>query len=243
MTETVEKTATGAILYDKAIINQISEERFTPEGWLHAERLTGNLRSGGRGNTMFVGNIPRQFVLRHYRRGGLVGKLIKDTYVFSGADKTRSFMEWRLLDKLAANNMRVPRPAAARYVQKGTFYTADLITVRVPDIVPLSQYIAANDPDEEFWQNCGAAIQEFHAAGVYHADLNAYNVQIDSDGLLWLLDFDKGALRQPGHWQQETLSRLHRSLQKIVGLDPRLHFRSQNWEQLLEGYFNASRSA
>ena len=243
MTETVEKTATGAILYDKAIINRISEERFTADGWLHAELLTGSLRSSGRGNTMYIGNVPRQFVLRHYMRGGLIGKLIKDTYLYSGADKTRSFLEWRLLDKLASNNMRVPRPAAARYVRHGTFYTADIITVRVPDIVPLSQYIADNNPGEEFWNACGESIYEFHAAGVYHADLNAYNVQIDGDGLVWLLDFDKGALRQPGTWQQQTLSRLHRSLHKITGLDPRLNFRAENWEQLLEGYFNASRSA
>ncbi len=243
MTETVEKTATGAILYDKAIINQISDERFTAEGWPHAEVLSGALRSGGRGSTMFVGNVPRQFVLRHYMRGGLVGKLVRDTYVFSGAEKTRPFLEWRLLDKLASNNMRVPRPAAARYVRRGTFYTADLITVRIPDIVPLSQYIADNKPDEAFWQSVGAAIYEFHAAGVCHADMNAYNVQIDVDGLVWMLDFDKGALRQPGQWQQQTLARLHRSLMKIVGLDPRLNFRSANWEQLLEGYFNASRSS
>jgi len=243
LTETVEKTATGAILYDKAIINQISDERFTAEGWPHAEVLSGALRSGGRGSTMFVGNVPRQFVLRHYMRGGLVGKLVRDTYVFSGAEKTRPFLEWRLLDKLASNNMRVPRPAAARYVRRGTFYTADLITVRIPDIVPLSQYIADNKPDEAFWQSVGAAIYEFHAAGVCHADMNAYNVQIDVDGLVWMLDFDKGALRQPGQWQQQTLARLHRSLMKIVGLDPRLNFRSANWEQLLEGYFNASRSS
>ena len=91
---------------------------------------------------MFVGNVPRQFVLRHYMRGGLVGKLVRDTYVFSGEDLTRSFMEWRLLDKLAANNMNVPRPAAARFSRRGTFYTADLITVRIPDVVSLSQYIA-----------------------------------------------------------------------------------------------------
>ena len=243
MSDTVEKTRNGAILYDTAIINQISDERFTAEGWPHAERLTGSLRSAGRGNTMYVGNVPRQFVLRHYRRGGLVGKLVRDTYVFSGADRTRSFREWRLLDKLATNNMRVPRPAAARYIKHGTFYTADIITVRVPDIVPLSQYIADHDPNERFWAGCGEAIYEFHAAGVYHADMNAYNVQIDKDGLLWLLDFDKGGLRAPGRWQQETLSRLHRSLTKVVDLDPRLCFRTGNWEQLLEGYFNASRSA
>jgi 3-deoxy-D-manno-octulosonic acid kinase len=242
LTETVERTKNGAILYDKAIINQISAERFTAEGWLHAEVLTGSLRSAGRGNTMFVGNVPRQFVLRHYRRGGLLGKLVRDTYVFSGEDLTRSFMEWRLLDKLAANNMNVPRPAAARFVRRGTFYTADLITVRIPDVVSLSQYIAAEDRDEAFWQALGAAIWKFHEAGVYHADMNAYNVQVDKDGDIWMLDFDKGALKPPGPWQQETLSRLHRSLKKVLDLDPKLHFRATNWEQLLEGYFNAAKS-
>ena len=242
MTETVEKTATGAILYDKAIINQISDERFTPQGWLHAEVLSGDLRSAGRGNTLYVGNVPRQFVLRHYMRGGLLGRFVRDTYIFSGADKTRSFREWRLLDKLSSNNLRVPRPAAARYCRRGTFYTADIITVRIPDVMPLSRYIKGNNPDEEFWQSVGAAIHEFHTAGVYHADMNAYNLQIDKDGLLWMLDFDKGSLKSPGPWQQQTLSRLHRSLHKIRNLDPKLNFRATNWEQLLEGYFSASRS-
>ena len=92
MTETVEKTATGAIVYDKAIINQISDARFTSEGWPHAELLTGSLRSGGRGRTMFVGNVPRQFVLRHYVRGGLIGKLVNDLYVFSV--KTERARSW-----------------------------------------------------------------------------------------------------------------------------------------------------
>jgi 3-deoxy-D-manno-octulosonic acid kinase len=242
LTETVERTRNGAILYDKAIINQISAERFTAAGWPHAEVLTGALRSGGRGNTLFVGNVPRQFVLRHYMRGGLIGKFNRDSYVFSGEDLTRPFMEWRLLDKLAANNMNVPRPAAARFCRRGTFYTADIITVRIPDVVSLSEYIAVEDRGEEFWRSVGAAIWKFHEAGVYHADMNAYNVQIDKDGDIWMLDFDKGALRSPGKWQQETLSRLHRSLVKVLGLDPKLHFRTADWDILLEGYFEASRS-
>lgn len=243
MTETVERTTNGAILYDKAIINQISDERFTPQGWPHVEKLTGALRSGGRGNTLFVGNVPRQFVLRHYMRGGLVGKFNRDKYIFSGEDLTRSFMEWRLLDKLASNNLNVPRPAAARFVRKGTFYTADIITVRIPDVVALSQYIAAEERDEAFWQSVGGSIWSFHKAGVYHADMNAYNIQVDGDGDVWMLDFDKGALKSPGPWQQQTLSRLHRSLVKVRALDPGLHFQDRNWDQLLEGYFNASRSA
>ena len=243
MTETVEKTATGAILYDKAVINQISEDRFTADGWLHAEPLTGSLRSAGRGNTMYVGNIPRQFVLRHFMRGGMIGKLVSDLYFWTGENNTRSFVEWRLLQKLAANDLRVPRPAAARYRRRGPFYTADIITVRIPAVTPLSQFIADRPRDEEFWQSVGESIREFHAAGVYHADMNAYNLQIDTSSRLWMLDFDRGRLLQPGDWQQKTLNRLHRSLAKIKTLDPGVHFDAGNWEALLAGYFSASRSA
>jgi len=242
LTESVEKTATGAILYDKSIIDQISEDRFTPGNWLHAEPVGGTLRSAGRGNTMFVGNVPRQFVLRHFLRGGLIGKLVRDAYVWTGEDTTRSFLEWRLLAKLAANNLRVPRPAAARYVRHGPIYRADIITVRIPQVRPLSQHMADEACGDDFWQSIGVAIHEFHKSGVYHADMNAYNLQVDKKGELWMLDFDRGRLLPPGPWQQKTLARLHRSLVKISALDPSLRFQSQDWDALLDGYFSASRS-
>lgn len=243
MTETVEKTAGGAILYDRQVISAMSAGRFAAAGWLHSESVAGSLRAAGRGNTLYVGNVPRQFVLRHYLRGGLPGKLIRDVYVWTGEDSSRPFAEWRMLAKMADSGLRVPRPAAARYCRHGPFYTADIITVRIPQVVALSEYIAGDAPPEGFWACIGAAVQDFHAKGVYHADMNAYNLQIDNDGELWMLDFDRGKLQPPGPWQQKTLSRLHRSLQKIVALEPRLHFRHKNWEQFLEGYFDASRSA
>lgn len=243
MTEKVEKTENGAILYDPQVIREIGGERFSAGGWLHSEPITGSLRSAGRGNTLYVGNIPRQFVLRHYIRGGLIGKVVHDRYVFTGEDRTRPFVEWRMLAKMADSGLRVPRPAAARYCRHGLLYTADIITVRIPNVVPLSNYIAAESRPPEFWRSIGTAVRQFHEKGVYHADMNAYNVQIDNDGDLWMLDFDRGRLLQPGSWQQKTLDRLHRSLQKIVTLDPRLHFRPANWEQFLEGYFDAVRSA
>lgn len=239
----MEKTATGAILYDRQVISEISESRFKPAGWLHAEPVGGALRSAGRGNTMFVGNVPRQFVLRHYMRGGLPGKVIRDTYLWTGQDNTRPFAEWRMLAKMADSGLRVPRPAAARYRRSGPFYWADIITVRIPNVVALSEYIAERPLVAEFWQSLGAAVRGFHEQGVFHADMNAYNLQIDTAGKLWMLDFDRGRLLPPGPWQQKTLSRLHRSLQKIVRLNPKLYFRQSNWEQFLQGYFDASRSA
>jgi len=243
LTETVAPTRSGAMLYDRSIISEITEARFKPQEWLHAEPVTGALGSAGRGSTMYVGNVPRQFVLRHFRRGGLLGKFVRDTYLWTGADKTRSFREWRLLAKLADAGLRVPRPAAARYCRKGIFYKADLITVRIPNVQALSVCIRERAQDEKFWMSVGASIRQFHAAGVYHADMNAHNLQIDDQGQLWMLDLDRGRLLAAGPWQQKTLARLHRSLEKIKAIDPQVHYSRENWEQVLEGYFAASRLA
>ena len=242
VTESVEKTATGAILYDKSIINRISADLFTANGWRHSDVLIGKLGSGGRGETLFVGNVPRQFVLRRFRRGGLIGRFVQDRFFWSGEENTRSFAEWRMLAKMAEHDLRVPRPAAARYSRHGTFYTADIITVRIPGVRPLSEVIAEAPQGTEFWTSIGVAIHHFHDVGVFHADMNAYNLQIDENGELWMLDFDRGRLLQPGPWQQQTLKRLHRPLQNIRSLDPQLNFPAPPCESLLWGYFSTSSS-
>ena len=148
-----------------------------------------------------------------------------------------------MLAKLADRGVRVPRPAAARYVRTGPFYTADLITVRIPGVDSLSACIGAKRRDEAFWSGVGAAIRDFHGEGLYHADMNAHNLMIDAGGNLWMIDLDRGRLRPPGPWQQKTLARLRRSLDKISAANPRVNFAEENWEQLLAGYFDASRSA
>lgn len=243
MSDTVEKTGTGAILYDTAIFNQIAESRFNRAGWKRAHPVVGTLRSAGRGNTLIVSDDGNEYVLRHYHRGGLVGRLVRDVYVWGGEENTRSFAEWRLLYKLVEMGLPVPRPVAARYRRAGTFYSADLLTVRVPGIEPLSQRIAARPSDSQFWFELGAGLYRFHKAGVCHADLNAYNVQIGPRDELWLLDFDRGSLRAPGTWQQKNLARLHRSLRKVRQLDPHVSWTERDWKRLLDGYFQASRSA
>lgn len=243
MSETVEKTSTGAILYDTATVNQISETRFSGAGWQHVHPVGGALRSGGRGQTLIVSDGSAEFVLRHYWRGGLVARLIRDVYVWNGAERTRSFAEWRLLYKLHGMGLPVPRPIAARYRRAGVFYSADLLTLRIPGIEPLSQRIAAGPCSEAFWTSVGAGLWRFHAQGVCHADLNAYNVQIGAKDEMWLLDFDRGRIRKPGPWQQQNLGRLHRSLKKIRALDPAVNWTEQDWQVLLDGYFQASRSA
>ena len=242
MSDTVKKTRNGAIVYDTDIINQISDAAFVPESWAKAMPVTGALRSAGRGNTMIVGQQDGEFVLRHYIRGGLPGRIVHDSYIWTGERQTRAFAEWYLLAKLVRLNLPVPRPAAARYSRSGLIYRADLLTVRIPGIRSLADRISEAPGGPAFWVGLGRGIRKFHDAGVFHADLNAYNVQVDQSDRLYLLDFDRGKMLQAGVWQQKNLARLHRSLLKIKGLDRQLHFGPANWNGLLEGYFSESRS-
>lgn len=241
-TDTVLKTKHGAIVYDTEIIDQISDAAFEAGSWPHSTPVSGPLRSAGRGNTTIVSEGQREFVLRHYVRGGLPGKIIDDTYLWIGERQTRAFSEWYLLAKLFDMGLPVPRPAAARYCRRGLLYCADLLTVRVPAIRSLAERITAEPGDDPFWLSIGRGIRRFHDAGVYHADLNAYNVQVDIADQLLLLDFDRGKILEPGIWRQKNIARLHRSLQKVKRADDRLHFAANNWEQLLAGYFHESRS-
>ena len=193
---------------------------------------------------VFDQGVPFRPIKRrgNHRRGGLIGKLIKNTYFWRGEDETRSFIEWRLLHKLKRMGLNVPTPAAACYRKTAMFYTADLLTVRIPGIRSLADRLIEAPGDEQFWQSLGAGIAATHEAGVYHADLNAYNVQLKVDDELWLLDFDRGALSPGGTWKQETLGRLHRSLRKIRELSAEVNFAEENWEQFLAGYFAATRT-
>ena len=239
MEATLERTETGAILYDRSILNHISDASFTAEAWPAAAPVPGRLRSAGRGNTLTVGDGKREFVLRHYRRGGWMSRVNRDLYLWLGEARTRAFAEWRLLARLAAMGLPVPRPVAARYRRKGCCYTADLLTLKARDIKPLSVRLAGEPAGEDFWRGLGQGIRRFHEAGVYHADLNAYNVQVDANDGIFLLDFDRGAIRPPGRWQQANLARLHRSLRKVKGLEPSLGFREADWETLVDAYRSA----
>jgi len=237
------RTAEGAIVYDGDIFSEISDVDFSTDHWPESVAVGGGLRSSGRGNTAVVRGDEGEFVLRHFMRGGLVSRFITDRYFWRGEEATRAFSEWRLLSRLVAMELPVPWPAAARYIRSGLTYRADLLTVLIPDVISLSDRIATLPCSNEFWQKLGSEIAPFHKAGVCHADLNAYNVQIDKDDKVWLVDFDRGRLRRPGTWQQKNLARLHRSLQKIKGLDPRLYYSESSWQQFLDGYFSSSRFA
>jgi 3-deoxy-D-manno-octulosonic acid kinase len=192
--------------------------------------------SGGRGATLFIEHGRDRWVLRHYHRGGTIGRLLDDHFLWLGEDRTRCFREWRLLAHLQDLGLPAPRPVAARYRRRGITYTADLLTELIPDVEPFSTRLARGPVAPEIWAAVGRCIRGFHEAAVFHADLTAHNLQIDTANRIFLLDFDRGRVRSDGgSWRQANLARLHRSLNKI-SVESGIGFSPREWRSLLDGY-------
>lgn len=236
----LEPLPEGGILYDAARIRKPSTALFSREFWA----ARGSLRevAGGRGSVCFIrpdeiSSHPdaESWVLRHYRRGGLAAKVLSDRYLWLGAERTRCFREWRLLAELHRRGLPVPAPVAAKYERAGISYRADLITVQLPAAQTLTQLLAQGSLSSPQWHDIGRTIARFHAQGVQHADLNANNILLDADGAVYILDFDRGRLRERGAWEKQVLARLHRSLEKVTASNPAHPFGPQQWQWLLEG--------
>ena len=249
------------MLSDPACLGNLApdaaESIFDPQFW----RARGELQdvAAGRGSAWFiVSGAPesesRQWVLRHYRRGGFIARLSRDGYVWAGEDRVRAFAEWRLLDIMRQRGLPVPKPVAARYQRAGLCYRCDLITERIVDAEPLSSVLARGALAESAWCAVGATVARLHQAGVDHADLNAHNILLDANRAVSVIDFDRGRLRAPdasdapsarggsgraatrGTWAARNLSRLRRSLLKIARELPPGRYSQQNWDWLIAGY-------
>lgn len=171
------------------------------------------VQAGGRAAAWFVAGAGWQGVLRGYRRGGLVARISREAYLWQGEERTRPFREFRLLAAMRAQGLRVPAPLAAGYWRGGLIYRAAILIERIPDVRPLAQAL-----EPAACEAAGRAIAAMHAAGVWHADLNAYNILLDAAGDAWLIDFDRGTgggVSAPA--RQANLDRLKRSLVKVAG--------------------------
>lgn len=233
MQEQIRAEAGEAVLFDGALAPSADARWFDPAHW----RAQGSLHAlaGGRGGVTVIATPAGNGVLRHYHRGGLVAKFNRDKYLWTGAERTRSFAEFRLLRHAVGLGLPAPQPIAARYCRHGLFYTADLITRRIEHARTLAQCLAAGELDADLARETGALVARFHREGIWHADLNAHNVLLTGEAL-YLIDFDRGALRAPGEgWRLANLARLRRSLLKL-GADARGDFEASIWAPLLYGY-------
>lgn len=228
-------TDSGAILFDAARIAQPEPALLDAERWPAA---------GGRGRGV-VRRVSGDFgsaVLRPYRRGGLVARLNRERYLWAGEDRTRPFLEFRLLAGMRARGLPVPAPLAAGYTRHGLWYRAQILTAEIGGATTLAEGLRERMGDGDAWVALGDTLARFHAAGICHADLNAHNLLFDGERRWWLIDFDRGGWRKPDpRWPQTRLARLQRSLRKLGAAD--LAAWPQVWQQLQQAHDVALRRA
>ena len=204
----------GAILFDPERVDDAGWELFDRERWRAGGALTAH--SGGRGSIHFIEDRGRHWALRRYLRGGIVARLVHERFLYLGEERTRSFVELRLLAALLQKGLPVPAPVAAGYRRGLCTYVAELITERLVGAASLTETLRAGRMAESRWAEIGRCLRRFHDAGVQHADLTANNIMLGDAGGIWVLDFDRGRLREPGAWREHVLNRLARSLAKLM---------------------------
>ena len=212
----------------------VNEHWFSPAFW--GENAV-PVSAGGRGSAWFVHSTNEQLVLRHYRRGGLVARVFQQRYLFTGYERTRSFLEFRLLSKLRDKGLPVPKPIAALIRRRGILtYEAAILIERIEGAQPLPGHPAVND--KALWRRVGETIARFHCEGLDHVDLNCDNILVADEGI-FLIDFDRCTLHsdtaQSVRWRESNLRRLRRSVEKRLN-----QFDSSRkdtlWHELLVSY-------
>lgn len=202
----------------------------------NSDRLLGF--SKGRGTTWFLNTTSElgiNVVLRHYYRGGLFGKFIKDSYIFTRFENTRAYKEFFLLQQMLAWGLPVPRPVAIKVEKTLCCYRADIMLEKLENTQDLSKILQSQALSNEQYEQIGKLIRRLHNHQVHHSDLNIHNILLGNEGRFWLIDFDKCGIEQGESWKQSNLDRLLRSFKKE---QTRLNilFNEENWQAVLKGY-------
>ena len=161
-------------------------------------------------------------VVKHYRRGGLIGRLIRQRYLKWGP--TRSQAEYELLREMRRLGICVPEPLV--FASRGLLlYRAWLVlrAIRQPQSLAHLSLIdegRARDAMRTAIEQIGRLVDH----GILHVDLHPGNVLVDQTDRVYLIDFDRGHRYRGSHskLRDRYLSRWHRAVVKY-GLPPMLN--------------------
>lgn len=171
----------------------------------------------------FLVDAGDEWVVRHYWRGGAIGRLLEDRY--PARRLPRPFRELTVSHRARERGIPTPRVIAAVVYPAGPFYRADLATAYVPDSADLAHVTFGaqrrSDADRiAAWRVVGALVRVAAERGLRHADLNLRNVLLSwttASPLACVLDLDRCIIRdrpRPGD-RDVMVARLHRSRQKL----------------------------
>lgn len=211
MERVLETRAGTCILVDADVSEPVDIDWFDPAWWQRRGAVRQQL--GGRGQALLLDAPIGELVLRRFQRGGLVARFSSDRYVWQGVDQTRSFREFRLLQRLRERGLPVPAPVAASAERQGLFYRAGLLTRLIPEARELAGLAEALSLTQ--WRELAGTLDDFFSAGLWHPDLNARNLLLDAQGRWHLLDLDRACLRAAQVDGTKMRRRLARSLEKL----------------------------
>jgi 3-deoxy-D-manno-octulosonic acid kinase len=136
MKASTHKQDSRIIVYDADLIQQPGAHLFAVDAWERSGSVVG--QAPGRGSAFFLETGFGPAVLRHYLRGGWAARLSRDRYLYAGLERSRPIAEFHMLASLYKQGLPVPRPLAAQCKREGIFYSGDLITRRLMDVIPLA---------------------------------------------------------------------------------------------------------
>lgn len=227
----------GGALLDQSIAKSLHEPDQSSVQALFDELSYGEhvhkVGQGGRQAAWFIDAPYGAVVLRHFRRGGLMAKITDRHYLWTGQQHTRSWREYQIMSYLHAQGLAVPKVLGACWWRYSLYYSASLISARIPGAQALAQ-----DLNDVYLQPIALEIVRMHQLGVWHADLNAYNILLDEKMNAWLIDFDRAKrLVMTPRLIQQNLLRLRRSLVKLHG-----QAGEQWWQKFSLIYFSLMQS-
>lgn len=139
-------------------------------------------------------------IIKHYRRGGLLAHLVKQTYVMR--NKTRCQIEFEQMNQVRSLGVQTPEPIAFAY-SGSLAYRAWLITREIENQQSLAQLSCA-DPER-----AGRAVRILADQvniliehKILHADLHPGNILVDAQENVFIIDFDKS---DTYHWSRQSL--------------------------------------
>lgn len=228
---TTQTLAHQGIRFNATVLSQPSAHLFDPSNpKLNAQPVT----QGGRNAAWFVQIEGVAAVLRYYKRGGLIAKVIRSSYFWLGAERTRSWAEYGVLLHLYNSGVAVPLPLAAQWKKQLGGYKAAILVARIPQALPIAHQLEKTSP-----KAVAFAVKQMHDAGVWHADLNVFNILKDESDRIYLIDFDRARRLTVVDSKQRlnNLLRLRRSLIKVRGDT------GQQWyEQFYQAYQQLSQA-
>jgi 3-deoxy-D-manno-octulosonic acid kinase len=112
-------------------------------------------------------------------------------------------------------------------------YRGDIITQAVSGAKSLLDILIERPLNNDELENIASTLALFHIKGVYHADLNINNILFNEDGDVYIIDFDRGEIKQPNaQWQQANMARLARSFLKEQGRNNSFYWQVNDWKTL-----------